>query len=81
MAQQSIYLKTAYEKLEEISTNPEKRLVYTERQKALYDYNTLAEENFERGVEQGKGETRAKYIQRMKANGLSDELIKKIISD
>ena len=54
LAQQSIYLKTAYEKLEEISANPEKRLAYTARQKALYDYNTLVEENYERGIEEGR---------------------------
>lgn len=53
LAQQNIYLKTAYEKLEEISADQQKRLAYTARQKALYDYNTLVEENYERGVKQG----------------------------
>ena len=97
LAKQSQYLKKAYETLEEISADQQKRLEYTARQKALYDYNTLMEENYERGIEegvakgiekgieqgkqQGKEETRAEYIQRMKANGLSDELIEKIIAD
>ena len=97
LAKQSQYLQKAYETLEEISADQQKRLEYTARQKALYDYNTLMEENYERGIEegvakgiekgieqgkqQGKEETRAEYIQRMKANGLSDELIEKIIAD
>ena len=53
LATQDIYLKTAYEQLEIISQDEQKRLEYTARQKALYDYNTLVEENFERGREQG----------------------------
>ena len=53
LAQQSQYLKTAFEKLEEISADQEKRLEYTARQKALYDYNTYMEESYERGVEEG----------------------------
>ena len=53
LAQQSKYLQTAYKKLEEISADEQKRFEYTARQKALYDYNTLMEENYERGVEKG----------------------------
>ena len=83
LAQQNIYLKTAYEKLEEISANQQKRLAYTARQKALYDYNTLVEENYERGVDdgiqQGKLERDVELIQRMRAKGMSNEEIEQIL--
>ncbi len=66
LAQESNYLKTAYEKLEEISADQEKRLEYTARQKALYDYNTYMEESYERGVGagfvKGRAEGRAEGI-------------------
>ena len=64
LAQQSKYLKRAYEALEEISADEQKRLEYTARQKALYDYNTLMEESFERGVEQTKREMIIKFYKK-----------------
>ena len=83
LAKQSQYLKKAYETLEEISADQQKRLEYTARQKALYDYNTLMEENYERGIEQGiqqgKSERDAELIQRMKSKGMSDEEIEQIV--
>ena len=71
LAQQSQYLKTAYEKLEEISADQQKRLEYTARQKALYDYNTYMEENYERGVEEGE----AKMIIKLYNKGNTSEWI------
>ena len=41
-----------------------KRIAYTARQKALYDYNTLMEESFERGVEQTKREMIIKFYKK-----------------
>ena len=87
LAKQSQYLQKAYETLEEISADQQKRLEYTARQKALYDYNTLMEENYERGVEegieqgiqQGKSERDAELIERMKSKGMSDEEIGQIL--
>ena len=64
LAQQSKYLQTAYKKLEEISADEQKRFEYTARQKALYDYNTLMEESFERGVEQTKREMIIKFYKK-----------------
>ena len=64
LAQQSQYLQRAYETLEEISADQEKRIAYTARQKALYDYNTLMEESFERGVEQTKREMIIKFYKK-----------------
>ncbi|MBR2176548.1 MAG: hypothetical protein IJ861_06365, partial [Clostridia bacterium] len=63
--------KTAYEKLEEISADQQKRLEYTARQKALYDYNTYMEENYERGVEEGE----AKMIIKLYNKGNTSEWI------
>lgn len=87
LAKQSQYLQRAYETLEEISADQQKRMEYDARQKALYDYNTLMEENYERGVEegieqgiqQGKSERDAELIQRMKSKGMSDEEIEQIL--
>lgn len=87
LAKQSQYLQKAYETLEEISADQQKRMEYDARQKALYDYNTLMEENYERGVEegieqgiqQGKSERDAELIQRMKSKGMSDEEIEQIL--
>lgn len=50
LATQDMYIKQAYEELEVISQDEQKRLEYTARQKALYDYNTMMEENFDNGV-------------------------------
>ena len=61
LSKENEYLKTAYETLEEISADQQKRLEYTARQKALYDYNTLMEENYERG----RAEEREKNIKNM----------------
>ncbi len=54
-------METKCETLEEISADQQKRLEYTARQKALYDYNTLLEENYERG----RAEEREKNIKNM----------------
>lgn len=45
-----------------ISQDEQKRLEYTTRQKAIYDYNTLMEENYNRGEAKGikKAELRVK---------------------
>lgn len=59
-----------------LSQDEQKRLEYTAHQKALYDYNTLAEENFERGVEQ----TKTELIEKMKSKGYTDEQIRDLLS-
>ncbi|MDE6658178.1 MAG: Rpn family recombination-promoting nuclease/putative transposase [Oscillospiraceae bacterium] len=75
------YLESALDTLNIISQDEQKRLEYTARQKALYDYNTLMEENFDRGLAQGRAEGRAEMmtelIEQMKADGLSNDFIKK----
>ena len=74
LSKQNDYLKTAYETLEEISADQQKRLEYTARQKALYDYNTMMEESYERGAAQKEQELLAK----MKAAGADENLIKQV---
>ena len=70
------YLEAAFKRLEVISQDEEKRLEYTARQKALYDYNTLIEEH------EAKGEAKmiAKLIAKWKANGKSDEEINELLN-
>ena len=75
LANENIYLKAAYEQLEIISQDEQKRLEYTARQKALYDYNTIVEENFERGREQ----ERNALIEKMRAKGYTDEQIRELL--
>ncbi|MEE3496966.1 MAG: PD-(D/E)XK nuclease family transposase [Butyrivibrio sp.] len=54
LAKQSKYLEAAYETLDQISADEEKRHQYLRREVALYDQNTLMEENYERGKMAGK---------------------------
>ena len=54
LAKQSKYLEAAYETLDQISADEEKRHQYLRREVALYDQNTLMEENYERGKMVGK---------------------------
>ena len=48
-AKENVYIKRAYDVLEEISADEQKRMEYNTRQKWLYDYNTMMEENLQRG--------------------------------
>ena len=57
------------------SEDEQKRLEYTARQKALYDYNTIVEENFERGLEQKERE----LIEKWRAKGMTDEQIRELL--
>ena len=85
LAAEDVYLKTAYEQLEVISQDEQKRLEYEARQKAIYDYNTLVEENFERGreqgIEQGINQRNAILKERMRAKGYTDEQIAELLRD
>ena len=75
LAKKSVYLDEAYKQLEVISQDQEKRLEYTARQKALYDYNTMMEERFNAGVEQGAEHERKTMIEKLKKKGFTDEQI------
>lgn len=84
LAKKNTYLNEAYKQLEVISQDQQKRLEYTARQKALYDYNTMIEERFESGVKQGikQGieEERLRLIQSLKQNGFTDDQINKLLN-
>ena len=82
------YIKEAVNELEVISQDEIKRMEYNARQKAIWDYNTLMEENFSRGILKGRAEGRAEgraneraaMLSKMKAFGLSDSQIQTILN-
>ncbi len=67
------YIREAVNELEVISQDEIKRMEYNARQKAIWDYNTLMEENFSRGILQG----RADLLAKMAADGVPEEIIRK----
>ena len=54
LAQKDPYIESAYEHLQVISQDKEKRLEYEARQKAIRDYNQMMREAEERGREAGE---------------------------
>ena len=56
LAQKDPYIKSAYEQLQVVSQDKEKRLEYEARQKAIWDYNQMVLEAEERGEERAEGE-------------------------
>ena len=54
MAEKNEYLGKAYDKLNYISADEEKRLEYEAREKAIRDHNYLMKENWEEGFHQGE---------------------------
>ena len=84
IAQGNQYLESALKRLEVISQDEQKRLEYTARQKALYDYNTYMEENYDRGYDDGRTQAQIEEqeklsakIAQMRADGVSEEFIRK----
>ena len=69
LAKKDEYIEEAYKQLEIISQDEQKRLEYTARQKAIYDYNTLMEENWLRGKAEGRKEGKAEGRKEGKAEG------------
>ena len=54
LAQKDPYIKSAYEQLQVVSQDKEKRLEYEARQKAIWDYNQMVLEAEERGKERAE---------------------------
>ena len=77
LAKKDEYLEEAYKQLEIISQDEQKRLEYTARQKAIYDYNTLMEENYNRGHEDGRAEERKNIVNKLREMGIDEEIIRK----
>ena len=90
-ANKNEYIKEAYDQLEVISQDEEKRMEYNARQKAIWDHNTLMEENFSRGMEKGRAEGiakgraegiakgRADLLAKMAADGVPEEILRKYL--
>ena len=76
-ANENEYIKEAYNRLEIISQDEQKRMEYTARQKAVMDHNTLMEENYTRGKSEGIVEGRADLLAEMRADGVPEEILKK----
>lgn len=53
IAQRNDFINEAYKQLDIISQDAAKRIEYTARQKAIYDYNTVMAERFDDGMQQG----------------------------
>ena len=70
-AKENVYIKRAYDVLEEISADEQKRIEYNTRQKWLYDYNTMMEENLQRGIQIGEERGIAIGEERGKQQGIA----------
>ena len=73
LAQRNPYIESAYEHLQVISRDKEKRLEYEAREKALRDYNQLVKEAELRGKEAGEKIGREQEAERI--NNLNARLI------
>lgn len=61
---------------EVLNKHEQKRLEYTARQKAIYDYNTLMKENYLRG----KSEERQSSTKKMETKGYSEKQIAELLN-
>lgn len=74
LAQKNQYIESAYERLQVISQDREKRLEYEAREKAILDHNQMMLEAVERGEE--RGERRGEKQMKERINKLNIFLIK-----
>ncbi len=93
LAKKNDYLDAAFKHLEIISQDEAKRIEYTSRQKAVFDYNTIVDENFNRGVDfgvekgrkegitEGRVKERNLIISKLKAKGMSESEIEAILNN
>ena len=91
LAERNPYIEKAYEKLQVISPDREKRLQYEAREKAILDYNQMMlearegglkdglEQGIEQGIEQGLERGREEGIKAFILDGLEDNLTKERI--
>lgn len=88
LAEKNEYLAKAYEKLDVISQDEQKRIAYLSRQKAISDYNSVMLERFEDGIAQGRAEgraegraaERAEWIAKLRAANIDEETIRRLSS-
>lgn len=75
IAQKNPYIESAYQKLQNISLNKEKRLEYEAREKAIRDYNQMMLES------EARGETRGEARGEVRGEEKMLSLIEKLIED
>ena len=88
LAKKNEYLAKAYQKLDVISQDEQKRIAYLSRQKAISDQNTAMQERYEDGIAQGRAEgraegraaERAEWIAKLKAANIDEETIRRLSS-
>lgn len=78
LAEKNVYIESAYEQLQVISQDRQKRLEYEAREKAILDYNQGMFEAEQRGMQRGKQEGiqqgRQEGIYAIISGGLEDGL-------
>ena len=79
IAQRNDYINEAY-KLYIISQDAQKRIEYTARQKAIYDYNTVMAERFEDGLNQGIEQRNNELMEKWRKKGFTESQIKDLLS-
>jgi predicted transposase/invertase (TIGR01784 family) len=79
LAAQNPYIKSAYNKLQIISQDREKRMEYEAREKAILDYNQTMLEAEERGHEKGRKEGMAEGRKEGRAEGKEEGRAETII--
>lgn len=83
LAERNPYIEKAYEKLQVISRDREKRLEYEAREKAILDYNQMMlearEGGLKDGLKQGLEQGREEGIKAFILDGLEDNLTKERI--
>lgn len=75
LATKNIYIQSAYNTLQVISQDEEKRMEYEAREKAIWDYNQGMLEARESGRKEGKKEEKESTAKNMLAMGLPIEII------
>ena len=78
LAGKNPYIDSAYQQLQVISQDKQKRLEYEAREKAVRDYNQGMYEAEERGVKRGKQEEAVRVAKDMLQEGFDVKIISKI---
>jgi predicted transposase/invertase (TIGR01784 family) len=74
LAEKDEYIHKAYDKLEEISADEEKRLEYEERQKAIRDHRHMLASGRREGLREGLREGKHEHAVEMARKMLEDKL-------
>jgi len=78
LAEKNTYIDSAYQRLQVISQDKEKRLEYEAREKAIRDYNQFMYEAEQRGLERGLEQGKTEMIISMLNNNVSLDTIAKV---